>query len=169
MSPSPTVCSLAHHYHYQDTPLIASLTQANAGAICRHCCSANDVCGTDDGAGPWCGEGSQLEYSYAKIDPDATQVCVSFASDILMTYPFHTQRTLDVPPHAPQCPPPKSVKHHTVTFQPAQCIINPATGKSHCMSLPIGYDINDDSDPTVARMKRRVFDLDRRVHHISPL
>lgn len=106
--------------------------QANAGAICRHCCSANDVCGTDDGAGPWCGEGSQLEYSYAKIDPDATE-----------------------------CPPPKSVKHHTVTFQPAQCIINPATGKSHCMSLPIGYDINDDSDPTVAHMKRRVFDLDR--------
>ena len=37
------------------------------------------------------------------------------------------------------------------------------------MSLPIGYDINDDSDPTVAHMKRRVFDLDRRVHHISPL
>jgi len=102
--------------------------QANAGAICRHCCSANDVCGTDDGAGPWCGQGSQLEYSYAKIDPDATE-----------------------------CPP-RSVKHHTVAFQPAQCIINPATGKSHCMSLPVGYDINNDSDPMVANLKRSVFD-----------
>ena len=47
-------------------------------------------------------------------------------------------------------------KRHVVTFQQGQCVVNPATGKQHCMALPEGVDINSD-DPRVQRMKQVVF------------
>ena len=41
-------------------------------------------------------------------------------------------------------------------MQPPQCIVNPATGKQHCIRLPEGLDINSDN-PAVVRSKQRTF------------
>jgi hypothetical protein len=91
------------------------------GGVCWNCCSGTGFCGRDDGNGPWCGNGTQADYSYALIDPTS--------------------------------------KRCGVRFQPKQCVVNPATGRSVCVSLPEGYSINSNT-PEVQRMLRRSFKAD---------
>ena len=91
------------------------------GGVCWNCCSGTGFCGRDDGNGPWCGNGTQADYSYALIDPTS--------------------------------------KRCGVRFQPKQCVVNPATGRPVCVSLPEGYSINSNT-PEVQRMLRRSFKAD---------